>query len=867
MPVLRSQEVLNKTLDLPPLDPPTPARSDASPIALSPSPGTSLVLGSDSSATGTPPLRRSPRLASTSNPAPVDATNSKRKGRARASSSSVEEKGGDMEGTGRRSEARVLEGDGVDGSYMNLRSGSRITKRRIEVTADVSAEEGDGIVFEEKVQKDGKEEDGLMKMGEVLVSIGNTKSPEILQNEVNSSRQSKPGGLKRGKVIQREEDGSKSVELDCECTFLKPEEAGNREQNPEDVGMEERHINLRSGTKIAGKGIKIDDSVHKDGALVFEGRNCQKGKGKGKLLLDDEHFEIRASKETIFGDGEGVGLTGNGKFSAEEKGKGKMVVQEDLSRRNRTIAEFDLNSAAPEEIDNISWNADGSVEQVSPGKPKGQIESRREADRSRAIELAPKFAFFRTEEDHDSDEEEIEELEHASGEEDWPGPFSTAMKLIEERQEKLRARELNASLKINTSSEVKIQWTPSKSLESKRAVKLAPSLNDLCMKILLDNAEEIESLEGVPDALKHRLILMFCHYRKMNSGLLAHLLSGSPTEIRLSDCSWATDSEFEGIFGRCDTGRLKVVQLDLCGRCLPDYTLRATLARSSNSLPLLTSLSLKGAYSLSDDGLDAIVSSAPLLSSLNLSECSLITSTGICNVANKLELVLKELYIDDCQNVNVMLILPALKKIKHLEILSVAGLQSVRDKFVHELIPLSGYSMRELHFAGCLRLTTSSIKIIGENCPQLSVIDLRNLKRLNDNALGHLANGCGSIQKLKLCRNAFSDEAVAAFIEASGSSLTELALNNVEQVCHNTAAAISRRCSLHLHNLDLSFCRKMTDEALGLIADSCLSLRILKLFGCTQVTDVFLNGHSNSSVKIIGLQGKILDQLDIPDFL
>lgn len=36
-------------------------------------------------------------------------------------------------------------------------------------------------------------------------------------------------------------------------------------------------------------------------------------------------------------------------------------------------------------------------------------------------------------------------------------------------------------------------------------------------------------------------------------------------------------------------------------------------------------------------------------------------------------------------------------------------------------------------------------------------------------------------------------------------------------------------------SLDLSWCRRLTDEALGMIVDSCLSLKLLKLFGCTQV--------------------------------
>lgn len=147
---------------------------------------------------------------------------------------------------------------------------------------------------------------------------------------------------------------------------------------------------------------------------------------------------------------------------------------------------------------------------------------------------------------------------------------------------------------------------------------------------------------------------------------------------------------------------LKVLQLDLSGRCMPDYMLPATLAKVPNSMPLLKKISLKGNYRLSDSGLDTIISAAPSLSSLNLCECSLLTSTGIENLANKLSLVLTELYIDDCLNVDAMMILPSLQKIKHLEVLSMSGIQSVCNKFVNELIPVHGSNLKELAFAGCL---------------------------------------------------------------------------------------------------------------------------------------------------------------------
>jgi DNA repair protein RAD7 len=135
---------------------------------------------------------------------------------------------------------------------------------------------------------------------------------------------------------------------------------------------------------------------------------------------------------------------------------------------------------------------------------------------------------------------------------------------------------------------------------------------------------------------------------------------------------------------------------------MPDYMLPGTLAKAPNCMPLLRKISLMGNHRFSDIGLDTIISAAPSLSSLNLSECSLLTSTGIENLAKRLHSVLRELYIDDCLNVDAMVILPALQKIEHLEVLSMSRIQSVCDKFVNELIPIHGSNLRELAFAGCL---------------------------------------------------------------------------------------------------------------------------------------------------------------------
>ncbi|KAK3121881.1 hypothetical protein QOZ80_8BG0662310 [Eleusine coracana subsp. coracana] len=813
------------------------------------------------------------------------------RGRARASASPVASAMAGNSGSddGRAGGKASADGGGSGGVgvFMSLRSRSRIAKRQADAGAQVGGETGAGSgggvedgrqVHDEMLQRDagapakrfkrvmvegveteyvadsesGSDDDCVM-LGEVCtklqLSIGPSvveeKSVPVNMNRIEEVTRDDPAGTGKEEFV----DGAsvptyhfwtaRSFEMEQFSPVGSPSSPEKEIYADMYFKEELRRSETRNGGKGEGKlvlGNNADASVG-----VQDGTSAQKyspdTKGKGKMIVEDSLSSSSASEDEM-------------EFHPvhDSKGKGKIVVEDSLSSSSSSEDEMEFHPVDSKEIEMSSASVVASVEPI-----------RRQAARERAIRLAPKFAFFKADKDEHSEDDDEEELEPAADPQDWPGPFSTAARIYEEREARLRARESTSS-KLKKSADKAILWSPSK--DKKNILRSAPSLTKLCLSTLADNAEGIESLGGIPDELKHKLLKMLCRSRKMNTHLLNELLCDSPTELQLYECSWLSEDDFEKTFGKCRTENLQVLQLDLSGRCLPDYILRTTLAKVPNCMPVLTKISLKGNYRLSDKGLETIISAAPSLSSLNLCECSLLTSSGIDNLSDKLQSVLRELYIDDCINVEAMMILPSLQKIKHLEVLSMSGIQSVCDKFVNELIPVHGSNMRELAFAGCLKLTSSSIKTIGQNCPHLSSLDLCNLNRLRDSAMRHLRNGCRQIKKLKLQRNSFSDEAVSRYLGESGGCLTELMLNSIEKAGDLTALAIAQKCSLRLEVLDLSFCRELTNEALGLIVDSCSSLRVLKLFGCTQVSDIFLKGHSNGLVTIVGMEGNILEQMD-----
>ncbi|XP_038878817.1 uncharacterized protein LOC120070955 [Benincasa hispida] len=605
-----------------------------------------------------------------------------------------------------------------------------------------------------------------------------------------------------------------------------------------------------------------NNEVLSDSLVEHQNYRLVRERPKG-IVIEEGTTKLSGASYNDGGDMDANGYTAIEGDASEHNSEGKLIAEALLSLSE----EFIMDSESRYKYSSIEGEASGTAHLADDGPQSNdsqEMESSSEEEghlhfaapqrqwmalsgdsyiRRTAIEFA------RYNEDNDS----LQNVE-AEGEDDmkdWPGPFSTAMKIASDRANGVRVRVTKSSEEENDPAPV--EWIPKKKMCRSRFQSLPPSLGDLCLRVLAENADSISSLDFVPDTFRHKLSWLLCDSRKMNSCFLNLLLCGSPTEVCIRDCSWLGEEEFVKSFQGCDTSKLMILQLDQCGRSILDFVVLSTLARSSNSLPALRSLSLTGACRLSDVGIAALVCSAPALQSLNLSQCSFLTFSSIDSIANSLGSTLRELYLDDCLKIDPVQMVPAMKKLQHLEVLSLAGIGDICDKFIQEFLTAGGHNLKELILTNCVKLTNKSIKAISETCSSLRAIDLVNLSKLTDYALCCLSSGCQALQKLKLSRNLFSDEAVAAFVEMSRENLKELSLNNVRKVSRCTA--ISLACfSRNLVSLDLSWCRKLTNEALGLIVDNCPSLRVLKLFGCSQVTDVFLDGHSNPNVEIIGLK-------------
>lgn len=299
--------------------------------------------------------------------------------------------------------------------------------------------------------------------------------------------------------------------------------ASDSEPNPVPNGF----VNLRSGKKIL----------------------------KREIVIGDDDSQNNTTKRNKIDEGES---SGRRKLTREEKGKGPVVVVDDEKENENN--EFGAESEGV--IENIVEERNEVPNVVEQGgnannNVREECGVRRNMERFRDIARvnASRFAHFVNDESEDEDLVQENGGEERNEVEDWPGPFSTAMKIIRDREKKFIPF---GSDTVQENLVDKIKWKPKTESEKLGGKLTVPSLQELCIRILAKNVDAIVSLEGVPDGLRHRLSQLLCDSRRMNDHFFELLVGGSPTEIRVRDCSWLSEEHFTKCFKESDTYNLVV---------------------------------------------------------------------------------------------------------------------------------------------------------------------------------------------------------------------------------------------------------------------------------------------------------------------
>ena len=210
------------------------------------------------------------------------------------------------------------------------------------------------------------------------------------------------------------------------------------------------------------------------------------------------------------------------------------------------------------------------------------------------------------------------------------------------------------------------------------------------------------------------------------------------------------------------------------------------------------------------------------------------------------------------------------------------------------LLKAFGSNLSGLNLAGCVLLGDEILMQIRQSCSKLRRLDLGELGRATAAGLLGLfldtscadANGEGKLdrdegydQAEEIIDNLLKRRKVApADVECAEGigPLERISLKNVRNVTDETLQYLTESCkglefiniggcsnltsksaicialnTKHLRELDVSFTRGILNDSMTFLANNCLKLRSLTVWGCTQL-DTFFDAHDNRELLIVG---------------
>ena len=377
--------------------------------------------------------------------------------------------------------------------------------------------------------------------------------------------------------------------------------------------------------------------------------------------------------------------------------------------------------------------------------------------------------------------------------------------------------------------------------------------------------------------------------RRVTPATLPFLLSTSsarpPSHVLLPDCSHLDGPTLARHLGPCLTPSLSHLELRYAGQAVTDTVaqqlfisdgegeaeMEAASTRnhtpppcsSSPSLTHLTHLTLHGAYRLTDAGLTTLLMVAPELTHLSLSHCARIS---VAAVGQMLSRRLAHLDLSGCDGVDAAHLAPVLKPWAHSLIsINLDGLPGVTDQVLvdlsHTVPRLSACSL-----ARCRDPTAEGLAtFLGQHPTPWREVTLSHVAGVTDDVLRQIETRELRVLGLEGCAR-LTDKGMASVVGKVWDGLTHLSLAAVGVGGWTVEAVVKRHrgekprvpieereekgrnghipsSSSSLVSLDLSWCRSLTDDMCGLLVDTCPRLARLHLWGCTQLTTRFLEGH------------------------
>ncbi|GBG31006.1 F-box/LRR-repeat protein 2 [Hondaea fermentalgiana] len=348
--------------------------------------------------------------------------------------------------------------------------------------------------------------------------------------------------------------------------------------------------------------------------------------------------------------------------------------------------------------------------------------------------------------------------------------------------------------------------------------------------------------------------------------------------LEVLDVSWCPRVSDSGLF-QLTTRSERLVQLCVSGcRKLTDDG----VVGFTRNVPRLQALDVSYCNNLTDEGGRAITHNLLYLQRLDLTDLAELTDAifffdaendGRAMVERTMLSRLRELSLADCKRISSHGLAEISRRATRLTRLALHGCERLDDASIEIMTAcpvthtLRGASLVVLDLSFCLGLSGNGLEVLGERCPQLQDLRLSGCHALEDVHIKKLSLACGGLQTLALahCKH-LSDASIRALCENLW--IEQLDVSYCNKLTDETLFLLAEHFS-GLTHLAIAWCRKFTDAGMAKLAASARWLLELRIEGCGDVfskTSLETLVHTAPSCNIVRHSDPGLHNIPIQDF-
>ncbi|KAI8980504.1 hypothetical protein BDB01DRAFT_796641 [Pilobolus umbonatus] len=395
--------------------------------------------------------------------------------------------------------------------------------------------------------------------------------------------------------------------------------------------------------------------------------------------------------------------------------------------------------------------------------------------------------------------------------------------------------------------------SPAKKQKMMTDAEVFPSLQDICITVIADYIEDVESLGFISDNSFEKLAKIISRNRKMSNHIARLFMEPFRKELCLYDCTAMDETGFMNVAQFCP--KLERLKLIYCGR-ITDEVLRAYADR----LHELRILNLSGAFLITEKTwinffsvIGLKLESFTLRHSARFNKSCLEALVEHCPKLQHLRLGHLRCLDNDW--------LECISRLRHLSSLELAWPTTghvLHTESVVELLSKIGSQLTELSLQGSHELTDEVlVDGIHKYCNQLQRLNIEQCDKLTSDGMVQLFTQWDNrgLTHLDISRCLhFDDKALDAVIHHSGKTLRELNIHSLELLTSPGLEAIAggdndkTKCS-SLVKLNCGFVRAMDDFVLQKMINKCRLLKDISVWGCCLLTDDI---QMRSGVRVVG---------------